>query len=94
MQALVGLALQQDAKRTEEIERAGYRVIRFNNGYVLNNRDGGVAEMILEALRTSPLPEKEKARLVVEEFVDETFFARPPHPDPLPCGEREIGDRE
>src|SRR6202521_6410291 len=30
----------KDAKRTEEIERAGYRVIRFWNDYVLNETDG------------------------------------------------------
>jgi very-short-patch-repair endonuclease len=57
---------KRDAKRTEEIERAGYRVIRFNNHYVMDDRDGDVAEMILEALRTSSLPEKEKAMLETE----------------------------
>ena len=58
----------KDAKRTEEIEQAGYRVIRFWNNYVLNDRDGGVTEMILEAVRTSSLPEPEKQRLVAEGF--------------------------
>ncbi len=60
---------KRDARRTEEIERAGYRVIRFNNDYVVNDRDGDVAEMILEALRTSPLPETEKARLEAEGLI-------------------------
>ena len=63
----------KDAKRTEEIEHAGYRVIRFWNNYVLNDRDGGVTEMILEAVRTSSLPEPEKQRLVAEGF----FSTRP-----------------
>ena len=58
----------KDAKRTEEIEQAGYRVIRFWNNYVLNDSDGGVAEVILEAVRTSSLPESEKQRLVAEGF--------------------------
>jgi very-short-patch-repair endonuclease len=66
----------QDAKRTEEIERAGYRVIRFWNDYVLNDKDGGVAETILEALMTSALSLQEKARL--------TCYVHAPLPDPLP----------
>jgi len=65
-----------DAKRTEVIERAGYRVIRFWNDYVLNDSDGGVADTILEALRKSALPATEKARLVNEGFV--------PSPRPSP----------
>ena len=56
----------RDAKRTDDIEQAGYRVIRFWNNYVLNDKDGGVAEVILEAVRTSSLPESEKQRLVAE----------------------------
>ena len=59
----------KDAKRTEEIEQAGYRVIRFWNNYVLNDRDGGVTDMILEAVRTSSLPEPEKQRLVAEGYI-------------------------
>src|SRR5207244_13532843 len=66
-----------DAKRTEVIERAGYRVIRFWNDYVLNDSDGGVADTILEALRKSALPASEKARLVNEGFVPS------PRPSPL-----------
>jgi len=58
----------RDAKRTDDIEQAGYRVIRFWNNYVLNDKDGGVAEVILEAVRTSSLPESEKQRLVAEGF--------------------------
>src|SRR5438477_664523 len=58
----------RDAKRTDDIEQAGYRVIRFWNNYVLNDKDGGVAEVILEAVRTSSLPEPEKQRLVAEGF--------------------------
>jgi very-short-patch-repair endonuclease len=66
----------EDAKRTEEIERDGYCVIRFWNDYVLNDRDGGVAETILEALMTSALSPDLKARL------QSSFLA--PLPDPLP----------
>jgi very-short-patch-repair endonuclease len=65
-----------DAKRTEEIELAGYRVIRFWNDYVLNDADGGVVEAIWEALMTSALSLNEKARL------QSSFLA--PLPDPLP----------
>ena len=49
------VAEARDAKRTEEIEMAGYRVIRLWNDYVLNDQDGGVAETILQALSCSPL---------------------------------------
>ncbi len=59
---------ERDAKRTEDIERAGYRVIRFGNDYVLNDADGGVADTILEALRTSSLPDLEKHRLDTEGY--------------------------
>ena len=59
----------KDALRTEVMEAAGYRVIRFWNGYVLHDKDGGVADAILEALRTSTLPATEKARLGAEGFV-------------------------
>ena len=58
----------RDAKRTDDIERAGYRVIRFWNHYVLTDDEGGVADTILDALRTSTLPEKEKARLVAARY--------------------------
>ena len=66
----------KDAKRTEEIERAGYRVIRFWNDYVLNETDGGVVETILEALMNSALSPAEKARL--------KSYVHAPLPDPLP----------
>ena len=47
----------RDARRTEDIERAGFRVIRFWNQFVLTDRDGGVAETILEELGPrSPRP--------------------------------------
>ena len=47
----------RDARRTEDIERAGFRVIRFWNQFVLTDRDGGVAETILEELSPhSPRP--------------------------------------
>ena len=66
-----------DATRTSAMERAGFRVIRFFNGYVMTDREG-VTETILEALRTSDLPAGEKRRLF-----DEGLFESP-HPDPLP----------
>ena len=69
-------AALKDARRTEEIERAGYRVIRFWNDYVLNDADGGVVETILEALMTSHLSPAEKARL--------KSYVPAPLPDPLP----------
>ena len=67
----------RDAKRSEEIERAGFRVIRFWDDYVLNDREGGVAETILDAMRTSALPAHEKARLVAEGWVDEPGVSTP-----------------
>ena len=45
-----------DARRTEDIERAGFRVIRFWNQFVLTDRDGGVADTILEELRLHARP--------------------------------------
>jgi len=75
-------AALRDAKRTEEIERSGYRVIRFSNHYVLNDTDGGVHDAIVEALMASVLSATEKARLS-RDYLD-------PLPDPLPCGEREV----
>lgn len=54
-----------DAKRTKAMERAGYRVIRFFNRYVMTDREG-VTATILEALQTSDLPANEKRRLLDE----------------------------
>jgi very-short-patch-repair endonuclease len=70
-------AALRDAKRTEEIERSGYRVIRFWSDYVLNDTEGGIHDAILEALMDSALPVTEKARLKADFFPD-------PLPDPLP----------
>jgi 5-methyltetrahydrofolate--homocysteine methyltransferase len=67
---------RQDSKRTEEIERAGYRIIRFLNRDVLEDRDDGVEDAILQALMASPLSPEDKERL--EAYVDAPF------PDPLP----------
>ena len=53
---------ESDAKRTAELERAGYKVIRFWNSYVYD-RESAVADMILDALHASALPAAEKARL-------------------------------
>jgi very-short-patch-repair endonuclease len=68
-----------DATRTEAIERAGYKVIRFWNNYVLGDTEAGVTQVILEAIRTSALPAAEKARLEAGGYFD------PPaclHPSP------------
>jgi very-short-patch-repair endonuclease len=46
----VGEAVQYDAKRTAYLNSRGYRVLRFGNGDVLENRDG-VVEIILRAAR-------------------------------------------
>ena len=73
-------AALRDAKRTEEIERSGYRVIRFSEHYGLNDTEAGVHDAILEALMASALPGTEKARLMT--------FLLDPLPNPLPCGER------
>jgi len=59
---------RQDAKRTETIERSGFRVIRFWNDEVFHNMDG-VIETIWNALQIFPEPaqtdtdENSKARL-------------------------------
>ena len=53
---------EADAKRTAELERAGYRVIRIGNSYVYD-REAEVASVILDALRHSALPAAEKRRL-------------------------------
>ena len=60
--------LAGDAKRTEEIEQAGLRVIRFGNDYVLSDTEGNVADSILDALASSSLPASEKRRLCQEGY--------------------------
>jgi very-short-patch-repair endonuclease len=75
-----------DAKRTDEIERIGFRVIRFWSNEVLSDREGGIEDMILEALMDSALPATDKARLQAEGYVSgsRTFSFLAPLPDPLP----------
>jgi very-short-patch-repair endonuclease len=41
-----------DALRTEALERCGFRVLRFENEFVITD-PGGVADAILAALRTA-----------------------------------------
>jgi very-short-patch-repair endonuclease len=55
----------EDAKRTAELEKFGYLVLRFWNNDVMQNIDG-----VLEVIAT-------------------TATQDPPHPNPLPKGERE-----
>ena len=71
----------KDAKRTEDLEAAGYRVIRFWNNYVLSDRDGGSPTrysrpydfLLLAPLTLTLSPEGERE-----------VASRAPHPDPLP----------
>jgi very-short-patch-repair endonuclease len=67
----------RDARRTEDLERSGYRVIRFSEEYVVIDTDGGVYDAIVEALMASALPVNVKARLTRDFFLA-------PLPDPLP----------
>src|SRR3989304_2670945 len=45
----------RDAKRSQWLELQGFRILRFWNSDVLNNRTG-VAEQIARALRVPPTP--------------------------------------
>jgi hypothetical protein len=91
-------AALRDGRRTEEIERSGYRVIRFWDHYVLNDTEGGTHDAIIEALMSSALPVKEKERVRRDFVLDPLPDPLPcvergtlpvgPLPDPLPCGER------
>jgi len=51
-----------DARRTAELERAGYTVVRFSNSYVYEP-ETQILDEILDAIRCSELPAHEKARL-------------------------------
>ncbi|PAX07077.1 endonuclease domain-containing protein [Sphingomonas lenta] len=44
-----------DAHRTAQLERDGYRVVRFTNSDVMSNEEG-VISTLLQALGTAPLP--------------------------------------
>ena len=97
--------VEHDRKRTEFLERSGYRVLRFWNGEVLGELRG-VLEMIQEAIEPphpDPLPEGEGTREAESEtrklrqgieapgvMIGEVAVESP-HPDPLPEGE---GPRE
>jgi very-short-patch-repair endonuclease len=50
---------RRDARRTESIERAGYRVIRFWNDDVFNGTDG-VIEAIWNAVQMPSPPHRER----------------------------------
>ncbi|WP_431469053.1 endonuclease domain-containing protein [Sphingosinithalassobacter sp. LHW66-3] len=45
----------QDARRTEFLEREGYRVLRFANSEVMQNREGVLTQILLQ-LRDLPSP--------------------------------------
>jgi very-short-patch-repair endonuclease len=53
---------EADARRTSALEEMGYRVIRFWNSYIYDP-ESAAADMILDALRSSALPQAEKERL-------------------------------
>jgi len=63
---------EADAARTAWLESQGFRVVRFWNHDVLQNTDG-VLERIQEELKMGR---------------DEPASSAPPHPNPLPRGER------
>ena len=50
-----GLTEDYDQKRTEQLEKQGYRVLRFGNSDVTENLEG-VLEMIVGALKNTPSP--------------------------------------
>jgi very-short-patch-repair endonuclease len=50
-----GMSEYYDKVRTEQLEAQGYRILRFTNDDVMRNADG-VMQIILEALRSAPLP--------------------------------------
>jgi very-short-patch-repair endonuclease len=74
-----------DAKRTEDLERLGYKVIRFWNSYVYST-ESAVGDMILEAVKDSALPAAEKARLEREGLFP-TALQPSPQPSPADAGE-------
>jgi len=53
---------EADSRRTAALEQMGYRVIRFWNSYVYD-RESAILDMIVDALRSSALPQQEKERL-------------------------------
>jgi very-short-patch-repair endonuclease len=53
---------ESDARRTADLEQMGYRVIRFWNSYVYDS-ESAILDMILDALRSSDLLQREKERL-------------------------------
>ena len=73
-------AEEYDAKRTEAIERLGYKVVRFWNSYIVEDRDGDVIEAILDALRNSSLPAAVKSRLDADGFFDPPLARAAPSP--------------
>ena len=50
-----GTSVEYDARRTAQLERLGYRVLRVTNLDVAGNVEG-VMQTILENLRAAPLP--------------------------------------
>ncbi len=64
-------------RRTKVLEAMGYLVLRFWNNDVMNNTDG-VIEEIGAALKSYQ-----------SEHPGFSQASEPPHPNPLPSGERE-----
>ena len=55
-----GSASEYDAKRTAQLERLGYQVLRFTNADIMSNVEG-VMQVIIDALHTAPLPRRSAA---------------------------------
>ena len=79
---------EADARRTAALEQMGYRVIRFWNSYVYDP-ESAAADMILDALRSSDLPQPEKERLDREGL----FPTPSPRPSPAHAGEGDLTRR-
>jgi very-short-patch-repair endonuclease len=67
---------EADAKRTAVLESCGYLVLRYWNNDVTKNLDGVLEDIVTILSRTPSV----------------TRAPSPPHPDPLPSGEREKKD--
>ena len=55
---------EKDARRTLELEEAGYRVIRFSNSDVMTNLEGvltTISAALLDSPSPNPLPNRERA---------------------------------
>ncbi len=72
--------IQTDQRRTEFLNRAGYRVLRFWDNEVLADTEAVLQKIVNELNHPSPPPSPSRG---------EGVAIRTPHPDPLPQGARE-----